>query len=63
MPLSIINCVILNTIESHYVKLGLLEMSVKSTFVWRPVLRLAQFNLIYSSYLKFRYVEISGFVK
>jgi len=32
-PLAIINCVTLNTVESRYVKLGLLEMSVKSTFV------------------------------
>jgi hypothetical protein len=41
-------------VESRYVKLCLLEISVKSIFVWSPVLNLVLFNLIYHSYLKFR---------
>ena len=35
-----------NTAASRYIKLGLLEISVKSKFVWSPVL-----NLNYSSFL------------
>ena len=42
-------------VESRYVKLGFLEISVKSKFVWSPVLNLVLFNLIYHSYLKFRW--------
>jgi len=42
-------------VESRYVKLCLLEISVKSKFVWSPVLNLVLFNLIYHSYLKFRW--------
>jgi len=40
------------TVESRYVKLGLLEISVKSKFFWGSVLSLVLFNLIYSSYLR-----------
>ena len=40
------------TIESCYVKISLLEISVKSKFFSSPVLNLVLFNLIYSSYLK-----------
>ena len=46
------------TVESRYVKLGLLEISNKLKFFWSPVL-----NLIYSCYLKFRCVKISGISK
>jgi hypothetical protein len=34
-----------HTVESRYVKLGLLEISVKSKFFWSPVLHLVLFNL------------------
>ena len=51
------------TVESRYVKLSLLEISVKSKFFWSPVLNLVLVGLIYSSYLKFRCVEISGISK
>ena len=52
-----------STVESRYVNLGLLEISVMSKFFWSPVLNLVLFNLIYFSYLKFRYVDISGISK
>jgi hypothetical protein len=52
-----------NTDESRYVKLGLLEISVKSKLFWSLVLNSVLFNLIYSSYLKFQCVEISGISK
>ena len=48
-------------VKSRYVKLGLLEISGKSTCFLSQVLNLVLFNLIYSSYLKFRCVEISVF--
>ena len=64
MSVSILtNTVILYTVESHYVKLGLFEISVKSKFFWSPILNLVLFNLIYSSDLKFWCVEISGIWK
>jgi hypothetical protein len=43
------------TVKSCYAKLGLLKILVKSHF--------ELFNLIYSSHLKFRRVEISGISK
>jgi hypothetical protein len=55
--------IIASTVESRYVKLGLLEISIKSKYFWSPLWNLVLFNLIYSSYLKFRCVEISGFSK
>ena len=51
------------TVESCYVKLGLLKFLVKSKFLWGPVLNLVLFNLLYFSYLKFWCVEISGISK
>jgi hypothetical protein len=50
-------------VESRYVKLGLLEISAKSKFFWSPILNLVLLNLIYSSFLKFQSVEISGILK
>ena len=41
------------TVESRYVKLGLVEILIKSKFVCRPVLNLVLFNLLNSCYLKF----------
>jgi hypothetical protein len=40
LALSVLRLRLLNTVESHYVKLGLLEISVKSKFFWGPVLNL-----------------------
>jgi len=51
------------TVESRYAKFGLLEISVKSKNFWSPVKYLVFFNLIYSFDLRFRCVEISGFLK
>jgi hypothetical protein len=39
------------------------EWDWNSQIFWNPVLNLVLFNLIYSSYLKFRSVEISGISK
>ena len=59
----------LHTVESRYVKLGYLVMSnsvyskfrLSQQFFGSPVLDFVLFNLMYSSYLKFRCVDISGF--
>jgi hypothetical protein len=47
----------ITTVDSRYVKLDLLEISVKSKFFRSSVLNLVLFNLMYSSYLQFRWVE------
>ena len=50
--------IIVSTVESRYVKLGLLEISIKSKYFWSSLWNLVLFNLIYSSYLKFRCIQI-----
>ena len=46
-----------STVESRYVKLGLLEISSKSKYFWSPVLNLVLFNLICASGLIFVFFE------
>jgi len=59
----VFNATFSNTVKSCYVKLGLLEILVKSKLFWSPILILVLFNLIYSSYFKFRCVKILGISK